>query len=315
MSSLTEAHGWNLVELSDLSQEEIRSILDRAKEFSDQPAALSVAADPLVALLFSEPSTRTSLSFQVACQRLGISYVELPSERSSLLKGETVLDTARVLESLGADALVVRDRSDRVIRDLADHCQAGVLNAGGGSRAHPSQALLDSRVLLDEFGSLEGRVIGILGDVAHSRVARSDVVAFTALGAEVILIGPEEFLPHEDWPQGVTTQHDLDGVLAELDAIQVLRIQHERIEGGMGLSPDDYIRRFQLDEDRLQKCRPEFVVLHPGPMNRGVEISDEVADDSQSRVLQQVSAGVPVRMALLERAIGRRLGLDTKERS
>ena len=315
MSSLTEAHGWNLVELSDLSRQEISSILDRAKEFRDLPAAVSVAADPLVALLFSEPSTRTSLSFQVACQRLGISCVELPSERSSLLKGETILDTAQVLESLGARALVLRYRSDRVIRELADHCQGGVLNAGGGTRAHPSQALLDSRVLLDEFGTLEGRVIGILGDVVHSRVARSDMVAFTALGAQVILIGPEEFLPQENWPQGVTLRHDLDEVLPELDALQVLRIQHERIEGGMRLSSEDYIRSFRMDEDRLEKCRPDFVVLHPGPMNRGVEISDKVADGSRSRILQQVSAGVPVRMALLERAIGRKLGTESGDRS
>jgi aspartate carbamoyltransferase catalytic subunit len=301
---MTDSRGWNLVELADLQPGEISEILDRAAELRQQPAAEAISAQATVALLFSEPSTRTSLSFQMACQRLGVSLMELPAERSSLVKGETLLDTAQVLEAMGAQAIVVRDRSDEVIRNLADHCQAGVLNAGGGTRAHPSQALLDSRVLLDEWGSLEGRCIGILGDVAHSRVARSDMVAFTALGARVILFGPEEFVADSGWPTGVETCHDLETRLSELDAIQVLRIQHERIEGGMSLSASDYIRRFQLNEDRLDRCRPEMLVLHPGPMNRGVEISDAVADGPRSRILHQVAAGVPVRMALLERALG-----------
>ena len=304
MSSLTDASGWNLVELADLQPEEITAILERAAELRESPATQQGNSEKSVALLFSEPSTRTSLSFQVACQRLGVPFLELPAETSSLKKGETLLDTAQVLEALGAGALVVRDRDDAVIRHLADHCQAGVLNAGGGTRAHPSQALLDSRVLLDEWGSLEGRCIGILGDVAHSRVARSDMVAFTALGARVILFGPEEFVSEGEWLPGVETCHDFDSRLSELDAIQVLRIQHERIEGGMALSVQEYVDRLQLNEDRLARCGSEMCVLHPGPMNRGVEISDAVADGPQSRILQQVTAGVPVRMALLERALG-----------
>ncbi|OUU20653.1 MAG: aspartate carbamoyltransferase [Planctomycetia bacterium TMED53] len=301
---MTDATGWNLVEIADLSREEMVSILDRAVELRHAPPAVSASSSHLVALLFSEPSTRTSLSFQVACQRLGVSFIELPAERSSLLKGETVLDTARVLEALGAGALVVRDRSDDVIRGLVHECGAGVLNAGGGTRAHPSQALLDTLVLRDEFGSLEGRSIGILGDVVHSRVARSDIAAFTAMGAKVVLIGPKEFLPDGDWPEGVRVSHDLDAILPELDAIQILRIQHERIEGGMGLSLDDYVSSYQMNGTRLASCGSHFLVLHPGPMNRGVEISDEVADGKASRILQQVAAGVPIRMALLERALG-----------
>ncbi len=308
---MTDAIGWNLVELSDLCDGEISSILDRADELREIPAVSRTPSSQLVALLFSEPSTRTSLSFQVACQRLGVSCIELPAERSSLLKGETVLDTARVLEALGAGALVVRDPSDDVIRGLAQECAAGVLNAGGGTRAHPSQALLDSLVLRDEFGTLEGRCIGILGDVVHSRVARSDVVAFRALGAKVVLIGPQEFLPEGDWPEQVSVCHDLDSVLPELDAVQVLRIQHERIEGDMGLSLDDYTQRYQFNAERLAKCHSGFRVLHPGPMNRGVEISSEVADGNSSRILQQVAAGVPVRMALLENALGIRSAGDS----
>lgn len=310
---MTDASGWNLVELADLQQEEILAILDRAAELRHLPPVQLQPPAGTVALLFSEPSTRTSLSFQVASQRLGVPFVELPTERSSLKKGETLLDTAQVLEALGARALVVRDRSDEVIRNLADQCEAGVLNAGGGTRAHPSQALLDSRVLLDEWGTMEGRCVGILGDVAHSRVARSDMVAFQALGARVILFGPEEFVPEDLALTGVEVCHDLDARLKEVDAIQVLRIQHERIEGGMSLSAEDYIQRFQLNEDRLNRCGEEMLVLHPGPMNRGVEIADAVADGPRSRILQQVAAGVPVRMALLERALGTHGSMESGE--
>lgn len=301
---------WNLIELSSLSAAEIKDLLDRAAQFRKGLMGESANSRemggprPRVALLFSEPSTRTSLSFRVACQELGVDVVELPADRSSLLKGESMLDTAQVLEALGAGAIVVRDKSDEVIDGLAEHCRAGVLNAGGGTKAHPSQGLLDARVLLDHFENLEGRRIGILGDVVHSRVARSDAVAFTALGAEVVLIGPREFLSETGWPKGVSVSTDLDAELPRLDAIQVLRIQHERIEGGMGLPLSDYISEYQLDEKRLESVNSKFCVLHPGPMNRGVEISSGVADGPRSQILDQVSAGVYVRMALVEKSLG-----------
>ncbi|MEE2890441.1 MAG: aspartate carbamoyltransferase catalytic subunit [Planctomycetota bacterium] len=294
----------DLIELSDLSVESIREILDRAIFMSQQSDSIKSEGVRHVGLLFSEPSTRTVLSFRAAADRLGVDVLELQPGTSSLIKGETISDTARTLEAMGAAAIVVRDSQEQTARQLSQQCRAGIINAGGGAKAHPSQGLLDAYTLVDEFGQLEGKRIGIVGDILHSRVARSDLIAFRALGAEVVLVAPPSLQDESLEQAGVVTRSDLDEVLPDLDAIQMLRIQHERMDEGCFGSLDDYIASYQLNLHRLERARDSLVVMHPGPMNRGIEITDEVADSERSRIFAQVSAGVSVRMALLERALG-----------
>ncbi len=301
---MTDDPDRDLVKLSDLSPEGIREILQRSIQMRRYEPAFTTSSDH-VALLFSEPSTRTSLSFLVAIQRLGVHPLEFRAEGSSLSKGESLLDTAITLEALGANAIVVRDGDEQTAATLARHCRAGVINAGGGIRAHPSQGLLDALTLLDEFGDVQGKTIGIIGDILHSRVARSDIVAFRALGARVILVAPAELHDQELEGDGVELSDDLDSTLPHLDAIQMLRIQHERIETGLKMDRELYSERYRLDEARLDRAKETLIVMHPGPINREVEITSGVADGQRSRIRQQVSNGVPVRMALLERALRR----------
>ncbi len=301
---MTDDPDRDLVKLSDLSPEGIREILQRSIQMRTSKPAITTTSDH-VGLLFSEPSTRTSLSFLAASQRLGVHPLELRAEASSLSKGESLLDTAITLEALGANAIVVRDGDEQTAATLARHCRAGVINAGGGTRAHPSQGLLDALTLLDEFGDLQGKTIGIVGDILHSRVARSDIVAFRALGARVILVAPGELHDQELEGDGVELSDDLDSTLPQLDAIQMLRIQHERIESGLRMDRELYVERYRLDEARLDTAKETLIVMHPGPINREVEITSVVADGQRSRIRQQVSNGVPVRMALLERALRR----------
>ena len=294
----------DLIELSDLSAESIREILERAIFLSQQPGPISGERVRHVGLLFSEPSTRTVLSFKAASDRLGVHVLEVQAGTSSLIKGETIIDTARTLEAMGAGAIVVRDSGEETARQLSQQCRAGIINAGGGIKAHPSQGQLDAYTLVDEFGQLEGKRIGIVGDILHSRVARSDLIAFRALGAEVVLVAPPSLQDETLEQEGVVLESDLDTVLPHLDAIQMLRIQHERMEDGRFGNLEDYIESYQLDLARMERTRESLVVMHPGPLNRGVEISSEVADGERSRIYAQVAAGVPVRMALLERALG-----------
>ncbi|MDE0961440.1 MAG: aspartate carbamoyltransferase catalytic subunit [Planctomycetota bacterium] len=294
----------DLVELSDLIPEAIRQIIERAKWMRQCNIPLWTTGVRHVGLIFSEPSTRTSLSFVAAAHRLGAEVLELRAEASSLCKGETLLDTAWTLESLGATALVVRDADPDTAPLLAQRCRAGVINGGGGTRSHPSQGLLDALTLIDEFGDLEGKVIGIVGDLLHSRVARSDLVVLRALGAKVVLVAPDRWQDTTLAGAGVELETDLEAVLPHLDAIQLLRIQHERFDPLEGVDPQQYLQQYQLDQRRLEMTKRSLVVLHPGPMNRGVEITSEVADGTRSRIRQQVANGVPMRMALLERAFG-----------
>ena len=297
----------DLVELSDLAPEAIRKLLHRADQMRTQQVPLWRDSVRHVGLIFSEPSTRTSLSFIAAIHRLGAHALLLDAENSSVSKGETLLDTASTLESIGAEAIVVRDGDEQSARSLAKNCDAGVINAGGGTRAHPTQGLLDALTLLDEFGDLEGKTVGIVGDVLRSRVARSDIVAFQALGARVVLVAPDYFQDQTLAEAGVDLETKLDDVLPHLDAVQMLRIQKER--GGDEMSRSQhYVRDYRLDARRLAMTRASLVVLHPGPMNRDVEITSEVADGPRSRIRHQVANGVPVRMAVLERALGQASG-------
>lgn len=258
-----------------------------------------------VVTLFFEDSTRTRMSFETAAKRLSADTMTFTASSSSVRKGESLLDTVRTVESLGADVLVVRHPAAGAPHRIAGWVDAAVINAGDGRHEHPTQALLDCFTLRAARGAdLGGCRIGIIGDIRHSRVARSVVWAFTLLGAEVTLVAPPTLLPEgvDGWPVRIT--HDFDDVLGELDVLYVLRVQRERL--GRALLPPmrEYYARYGLDEARAARCKPDALVMHPGPMIRGLEIATAVADGPRSLVRDQVRNGVAVRMAVLFRCLG-----------
>lgn len=245
-----------------------------------------------VANLFFEPSTRTRLSFDLAAQRLGAYVLTFLPETSSSMKGESLHDTALTIAAMGADILVVRHSEEGAPQAVADWTGLAVVNAGDGAGEHPTQALVDAVTLRRHFGRLEGMKMAIVGDVTHSRVANSLIHAMPTLGVDVTLVGPERWLP-SDAP--VRTSTDLDGMLGDIDVAYLLRVQQER----GGVIDDDYLEGFSVDEKRAARLRDDAVVMHPGPINRGVEISDQVAESPRSLITEQVRNGVPTRMAIL----------------
>lgn len=297
--------------LRDVPREDILAILDTAQAFREgldrREAFPKSLAGVSVVNLFFENSTRTRLSFETAQKKLGASPMNFTASGSSTSKGETLRDTARNIESLGADVFVVRHSSAGVPRFLAEHTKAVVVNAGDGACEHPTQGLLDALTMRQHLGDLEGREIAIIGDIRHSRVARSNIWALSTLGARVRLWGPATLLPRspEAFGAQVEVAKSLDAALDGADAVMLLRIQHERQTSGMLPSLREYRQSFGLDHARLKLARPGALVLHPGPINRGVEVVSEVADGNQSVVLEQVSNGVAVRMACLHLLAGR----------
>ncbi|MGE0710348.1 MAG: aspartate carbamoyltransferase catalytic subunit [Planctomycetota bacterium] len=289
--------------LEDLSADELLAVLDTAKGFSEI-SARSIRKVPtlrgrVVANLFYENSTRTRLSFSLAAQRLSADVVDFTKEGSSTSKGETLIDTARNIEAMGVDVFVVRHSAPGAPHVLARHLEGSVVNAGDGAHEHPTQALLDLYTIRERLGRLDGLHVAIVGDIAHSRVARSNLFALKTLGARVTLVGPPTLVSGGFRELGAEVSHDLDAVLPEVDVINMLRIQSER-QGHLSFpSLVEYSRRFGLTERRLARAKPGVVVMHPGPLNRGVEISPEVADGPRSVILDQVSAGLAVRMAVL----------------
>jgi aspartate carbamoyltransferase catalytic subunit len=294
--------------LRDLGPERLESILDRAESLlpvvRDGVAFPTPVRPAMVGLLFLENSTRTRCSFEVAANRLGHEPVVLTGLGSSLDKGESLIDTAANLAAMGLDALVIRSPiaggADLVARNIG----IPVVNAGDGRHEHPTQALLDASTLRARLGSLAGKRILIVGDILNSRVARSNIHALTAMGATVVLVGPPPLLPwtFAEFGPGVDVTHDLDGVLESADAVMMLRIQLERDAGRAVAS--DYRFAFGLTVNRLARLGPEVPILHPGPMNRGVEIDDAAsADIARSAILEQVARGVAVRMAIIEAAL------------
>lgn len=257
-----------------------------------------------VATMFFEPSTRTRLSFEKAAKTLSADTVSFAASSSSLSKGESLKDTVLTVQALGVDLMVVRHRAIGAPWRVAEWVDVPVVNAGDGAHQHPTQALLDALTLRQRFGTLDGVKIGIVGDIRHSRVARSGVFAFSTLGADVTLIAPPTLLPvaDDEWPAQTTSE--LDDVLTELDAIYLLRVQTER--GGASVFPSlaEYTARFGLTSGRFARLKPDAVVLHPGPMIRGVEIDASVADDPRALVLDQVHNGVAARMAVLYHLLG-----------
>jgi aspartate carbamoyltransferase catalytic subunit len=292
--------GRSLLDLDDFSSGEIGYVLERAREFHDDPPARDLLHNVIVVNLFFEASTRTFTSFAIAEQRVGADIVALPPGSSSLGKGETIADTAITLAAMGVRIIVTRHPESGFPYRLAESFDGHVINAGDGRHAHPTQALLDLLTLQEEFGKIAGLRVALVGDILHSRVARSNILGLRALGADVTLVGPYTLLPYAMIREGVRIERDLDAVLPNVDALMLLRIQRERIASAVLPSLDDYARNYRLDARRLRALRPGAIVMHPGPYNRGVELTEDVFNFSGWRYAQQVSHGVFVRMAVLD---------------
>jgi aspartate carbamoyltransferase catalytic subunit len=292
----------HLLDVDQLTRDELERCLDLAVEMRERRArlvSLDLLRGEVVGLAFCEPSTRTRVSFELAATALGAQVVNLPIEASSVTKGESLVDTLRTLERTGITTIVLRHPMSGAPYLAARSCGARIVNAGDGSHAHPTQALLDALTLREALGTLEGKKIAIVGDIGHSRVARSNMHALAALGASVWLAGPADWVRgFEDWP-GVTVADGLEDALADADAVMTLRIQLERDAGGGVPSLREYTAKWGLDEARMQAARPGAPLLHPGPTNEGVEITAELAASARSLIGTQVANGVPIRMAVL----------------
>ena len=298
----------HLLTLDGLPRATLETLLDRAQAMADTGEVNARLAGIAVCTLFFEPSTRTRLSFQRATQRLGADVLGFDASTSSTTKGETALDTFRNIEAMGVRGFVVRHSDDGAVAALASAAapDTALINAGDGRSAHPTQGLLDMLTLRQAKGTdFSGLKVVIVGDVRHSRVARSDLHALRTLGAgEIRVCGPASLLPDAALLSGCAVSHDLDAALEGVDAVMMLRLQRERMAEGLVDSLEDYHRDYGLDARRLRRAAPDAVVLHPGPMNRGVEIDDDVADGPQSLILRQVANGVAARMAVLETLLG-----------
>ena len=293
----------HLLGIESLSRQEIERILDTSEamlEISQREIKrVPTLRGRTVINLFLEPSTRTRVSFEIAAKRLSADAINVSSSESSLSKSETLADMGRNLAAMNADLLVVRDRTAGVPKMLADRLHLPVINAGDGCHEHPTQALLDVFTARQSLGTLDGRVVAIVGDISHSRVARSDIYAFTKLGAEVRVAGPPTMMPAGVELLGVKPCYSMEEALDGADVVIMLRIQRERLEQALFPSVREYSQTFGLNLRTLALAKPEAIVLHPGPINRGVEIASEVADAELSRILDQVTNGVAVRMAAL----------------
>jgi aspartate carbamoyltransferase catalytic subunit len=295
--------GKDLVGLEGLSSETITGILDTAepfKEISERAIKkVPVLRGKTIVNLFFEPSTRTRISFEFAEKRLGADTVNISSSGSSVVKGETLVDTARNLEAMRIDMVVIRHASSGAAKFLADRIPSNVINAGDGQHEHPTQALLDMLTIRDRLGRIEGLKVCIVGDIVHSRVARSNIFGLRALGAEVAVCGPRSLIPYGIEELGVESFNHIEDAIEWADALNILRLQLERMKTGFIPSLREYNRVFGVTRARLARAPRDTVILHPGPINRGVEIDSAVADGPQSVILPQVTNGVAVRMAVL----------------
>jgi aspartate carbamoyltransferase catalytic subunit len=293
----------DLLALEPLSREEIELVLQTARGLREI-STRSIKKAPLlrgkvVLTLFYEPSTRTKASFSLAAQRLSADVVEIPVEASSAKKGESLLDTARNLLAMGVDTVVIRHQQAGAPDILARALPCSVINAGDGTHEHPTQGLLDIFTMRERLGDLRGRRIALVGDITHSRVARSNIWGLRKLGAEVGVIGPKTLIPGAIRELGVNVHYHLDDVLDHYDVFNILRIQLERQQAGLFPGVREYHLLYGIDERRLRRMKPGVLIMHPGPINRGVEITPEVADGSNSVILEQVTNGLAVRMAVL----------------
>lgn len=293
----------DLLGLEYLSKEEIELILYTASSFKEvttrQIKKVPALRGKTVVNLFYEPSTRTRMSFELAAKRLSADVINMEIEASSVKKGETLIDTGRNIEALKIDIIVVRHNCSGAPNILARSVKSSVVNAGDGWHEHPTQALLDMFTLKSKLGKIEGLNVSIIGDIAHSRVARSDIWALTKLGAKVTVCAPKLLIPEGIDKMGAKVTSDLNEALEGADAINVLRMQFERDSTAAFPSKLEYFKQFGITKERLKKCKKDIIVMHPGPINRGIEISSEVADGKNSVILEQVTNGIAVRMAVL----------------
>jgi aspartate carbamoyltransferase catalytic subunit len=300
---VTATLGKDLVDLASLTREQITAILETAVPFKEvserQIKKVPALRGKTIVNLFFEASTRTRISFEFAEKRLSADTVNVASAGSSVQKGETLVDTARNLEAMRIDMVVIRHGASGAARFLGDRIRSNVINAGDGKHEHPTQALLDLLTLRDRFGKIEGLKVCIVGDVLHSRVARSNIWGLTRLGAEVAVCGPPTLVPRDIAELGVTVFRRIEAAIEWADALNVLRLQLERMTAGFIPSLREYNRVFGVTSERLARAPRDLTILHPGPMNRGVEIDSDVADGPHSVILPQVTNGVAVRMAVL----------------
>jgi len=299
----------DLLTIEQLNIDEINLILDTAesmKEISTRDIKkVPTLRGKTVINLFYEPSTRTRISFEIAGKRLSADVVNISTSVSSMVKGETLKDTGKNLQAMNPDLVVIRHFVAGAPRILADSLPASIINAGDGAHAHPTQALLDAFTIREKKGTIKGLKVAIIGDITHSRVVRSNIHALNKLGAEVIVYGPFTMIPHFIEKMGVTLASSMEEAIEDVDVIMMLRIQLERQSKFLIPSLREYSTFFGLNLDRLAKAKKDVLILHPGPINRGVEISPEVADGPYALILEQVTNGVAVRMALLYLLIGK----------
>ncbi|MBM7644292.1 aspartate carbamoyltransferase catalytic subunit [Scopulibacillus daqui] len=288
----------HLLTLSDLSIGTINDILNRAQEIQIQNL-YCIQQDIICANLFFEASTRTRFSFEAAEKRLGYHVLNFSDESSSTQKGESLYDTLRTLEEIGVKAAVIRHRQDKYYEDLRGRLSLSIINGGDGCSDHPTQALLDLMTIKQEFSSFKDLTVAIIGDLRHSRVARSDAEVLTRLGAKVLLSGPKEWMNSELPGEYV----GIDEAVKTADIVMMLRIQHERHTDGMDLSKEAYHKQYGLTLERERLMKPGSIIMHPAPVNRGVEIADELVEAKRSRIFRQINNGVAVRMAVLEWAV------------
>ena len=298
----------HLLGLEDLSRDEIVAILDAARGYKDASRGgkkLPLLQGKTVVNLFFEASTRTSNSFALAAKRLSADCMSFSSSGSSVSKGETLIDTALNIEAMGIDAFVIRHSAPGAPHLLTKHVKVPVINAGDGCHEHPTQGLLDIFTIREHFGKLDGLTVAILGDIRHSRVARSNAWGLKKMGARVILAGPPTLVPRAIGEAlGVEVSHDIDSVIAQSDALNCLRIQFERKAANFFPGTREYAAIFGLNSERMKRCKPNAIIMHPGPINRGIELTPELADGDRSVILEQVQNGLAVRMAVLALCMG-----------
>src|SRR5262245_497047 len=306
-----KAFSWtrkHLLGLEELTRAEIEAVLDAADQFVDADEGgrkkWPHLKGKVVVTLFFEPSTRTRLSFSLAARHLSADTLDFSASVSSLSQGETFSDTAKNIEAMGIDIAIVRHSVPGAPHLLSEHLDCMVVNAGDGAHEHPTQGLLDIYTIRQSKGRIEGLTVGLVGDIAHSRVARSNIHGLLKLGARVIVCGPSTLVPSTIGRLGVDVAHRLDDILPECDVVNVLRIQFERQRSGLFPSIHEYSRLFGMHSGRLKKAKPGLLLLAPGPINRGVELTPEVADGPHSAILRQVTNGLPVRMAVLSLLAG-----------
>ncbi|MFN3322582.1 MAG: aspartate carbamoyltransferase catalytic subunit [Bryobacteraceae bacterium] len=297
-----------LLGIEELSRGEVEAILNRARDFQPPPGQnfqkFDILKGRMVVNVFFEASTRTRTSFEIAARRLGAETVSITAAGSSLSKGESLVDTLNTLNAMRPNAIVIRHAASGAPHFLSRHMPTPIINAGDGAHEHPTQALLDARTILDRRESLEGLRVAIIGDIVHSRVARSNIYLLSKFGAEIVLCGPASLLPPEmaRIAPGVSIRYDIREAIRDADVIMMLRVQLER-QHEAPFPASEYFRFYGLRLEHLDSAKPDAIVLHPGPINRGREISSEVADSQRSMILNQVENGIAVRMAVLERAL------------